>query len=236
MISYSMQGGLSCGRGQLGLTNFITLAMPTSILWVDVGVDRPHYVFSANGANNTIRLPAIGDNTTEAEVGHSILIKNIGGVPLIVNDSGGNLILSISVGIVLFLARTIPNTWEVQVMNGSPAAITAFTISTLQVTAASPTSTALSYFAFDASLYSGWATYVVTLWGESFTNRGMTLTVTDGTSTDTLIIPVGAPNGIKLLTLVNVSKVLNRRWTFSLNKSGPGGTSPSIFGIQLNFV
>src|SRR3989344_230512 len=96
-ISYNLQGDIGVGRGQLGLTAFATLAQQVSQFWITIGVDRPHYYFiTPNGANTTVRLPTIGTADSQAQVGHNLIIKNIGAIILNVENSVGGSIINMA--------------------------------------------------------------------------------------------------------------------------------------------
>lgn len=114
-ISFDIPGDVSVGRGQLGLTDFITLSIINTQLWVDAGIDRPHqYFITPNGANNTIKLPVIGSGDNQAQVGHSILVKNTGAISLNIQDSAGGFLTSLTAGTaIMFTAEIAAVTWQV---------------------------------------------------------------------------------------------------------------------------
>jgi hypothetical protein len=115
-ISFNIEGDISCGRGQLGLTNYITLSQPITQLWIDAGTNRPHrYYLTPSAVNNTIKMPAIGTPLTTCNVGHSVLIKNSDNTnTLNINDSSNILITTLQPGIsVILSAKTAPDTWEI---------------------------------------------------------------------------------------------------------------------------
>ena len=140
--------------------------------------------------------------------------------PAAVGTTGQTLVLADNAGNLAF--------------SSAGAATMQFSLIGTQITAANTTATAFCYFGYKSSLYSGFTTYQVVFWGQDFTNRNLILTATDGTNTDTTTITSGSANGIKTLTLTNLSKVADGRWVFSVSKNTASGTSPTIFGFQLH--
>lgn len=122
-ICEQFNGDFNVGRGQLGFSEFDTLAVNPTELWVDAFTERPHrYFINPTGVNDTIRLPVIGtDIFTEAAVGHTLYIKNIDTTnTLIVDDSSGANVTSLPPGeYVVLTARAAPDTWEFSIQFSS---------------------------------------------------------------------------------------------------------------------
>lgn len=114
-ISYDIPGDISIGRGQLGLTDFITLSIANTQLWIDAAIDRPHrYFIAPNGINNTVKLPPIGSSDNQAQVGHSIMVKNTGVIGLNIQDSSGGAITSLTAGsAIMFTAQSATTVWQI---------------------------------------------------------------------------------------------------------------------------
>lgn len=143
--------------------------------------------------------------------------------------------LPVAVGSAGQVLRCADGAGNLEFATPSASALT-FSITSLQVTASSAAVTTFAYFAYDASTYGGFTTYKLIFWAANMTNRGLTVSATDGTNTDTTTIVSGTADGIQTLTLTNLSKVTNNRWVIRANKTAGAGVSPNIYGLQLQIT
>ncbi len=111
-----------------------------------------------------------------------------------------------------------------------------YSITSLQVTATSTVAQAFAYFCWDDSTYGAGgdniATITVITWINVGANRNLILDVFDGTSViGTITVTAGTAAGPQTFTVTPpTSDVL---LTFRARKNTSGGTSPNIFGIQM---
>lgn len=106
----------------------------------------------------------------------------------------------------------------------------------LQVKVTVPTPRAVAYHAWDNSEYTDLGnTMRVVFWAEDLTNRSLTVAVHDGTSTiGTITVPSGTADGIQTFTVTKPTNDV--RLELRVNKNAGGGTSPRIYGAQLEFT
>lgn len=106
--------------------------------------------------------------------------------------------------------------------------------SQLRVTVATPR--AVAYHAWDNSEYDDLgSTMRVVFWAESMSDRSLTVAIHDGTLIiGTITIPAGTGNGIQSFTATRPSSDV--RLELRVNKNANGGTSPRIYGLQLEFT
>lgn len=104
----------------------------------------------------------------------------------------------------------------------------------LNVNITSPT--IVAYHAWANSNYSDLGTVMrIIFWAERLNNRSLTVTVHNGTSSiGTITVPSGTANGIQSFLCTKPSSDV--RLELRVNKSGSGGTSPEIYGLQMEFT
>lgn len=104
----------------------------------------------------------------------------------------------------------------------------------LNVNITSPT--IVAYHAWSNSNYTDLGSVMrIIFWAESLNNRSLTVTVHNGTSSiGTITVPSGTANGIQSFVCTKPSSDV--RLELRVNKSGSGGTSPEIYGLQMEFT
>lgn len=111
-----------------------------------------------------------------------------------------------------------------------------YSIMPLQVTANQTVATTFAYFAWDNSTYGaggvGVATINVIAWINVGPNRDLTFDVYDGSGViGTTTITAGTAAGPQSFSVTVPTS--NKNLSFRASKNTPGGTSPNIFGIQM---
>jgi hypothetical protein len=117
-----------------------------------------------------------------------------------------------------------------------PAARVSYKWLNSQVAVTSTTATAVAYHAWANTAYADLGTTMtVIFWAQGLTNRDLTVTVHDGASSlGTTTVTSGSPAGIYTFTCTKPTS--DKRLELRVNKSAAGGTSPDIFGLQLEFT
>ena len=111
-----------------------------------------------------------------------------------------------------------------------------YAITTVQVSAGQMSPTTFAYFAWDESEYGvgGAAITSITViaWVNVGANRNLLLDVYNGTTQiGTLTVTAGTAAGIQTFSVTVPTS--DRRLEFRASKSAPGGSSPNIYGIQM---
>jgi hypothetical protein len=118
----------------------------------------------------------------------------------------------------------------------TPSSRVSYAMTRNQVSATSTTATAIAYHAWLNSEYTDLGTSCrVIFWAANLTNRDLTVTLHDGTSSiGSTTITSGTGDGNQQFTFTKPSS--NVRLELRISKSANGGVSPSIFASQLEFT
>lgn len=124
-MSIITNGTIHSYGGQFGLTVIDTLTTSPIDLWVAYP-ERPHnFVLDPNGVDRTVRLPLVG---VDADVGHSVFIKNDGTTnTLTVADAGGATIQVLGPKESNYIiGRDVPNDWTIVMSGNEVPTVTTF--------------------------------------------------------------------------------------------------------------
>jgi hypothetical protein len=81
-ISFTLEGDINAGRGALGLTEFLTLTSPATVLWTASPRKPIRYYITPDPINNVVVLPEISSSNldlSKAKIGNSIFVINASG-------------------------------------------------------------------------------------------------------------------------------------------------------------
>lgn len=118
----------------------------------------------------------------------------------------------------------------------SAASRVSYSLLTAQVNVNSTSPTIVAYHPWDNSEYSGLGSTVTCIfWHTDVSNRDLTVTLHDGTSSiGTVTVSSPAADGIATFSVTKPTA--DKRLELRVSKSATGGTSPQIFGVNLEFV
>jgi hypothetical protein len=145
------------------------------------------------------------------------------------------LTLPPAAGTTAQVLRAADNSGNLEFATVSTSDTVSYVLQSNQITASSATATSVAYFAWDNSQYSSYNAGTVIFWHEDVDDRNLTVALHDGTSNvGTTTINSPQADGIATFSITNPSSDV--RLALRVSKSANGGTSPTIYGVQIEFT